>query len=367
MKQHVLISGASFAGLTMAYWLNKFGCKVTVVELGKALRRGGSPIDVRGDALNVVKEMGVLEKIKANEFVHTDEIVNGKDETLVTFSLNDQAEYRGDIEIHRDNLVDILYENVPSNEVKFLFDNSIEKLIQHEDNVEVTFEDGGSRNFDFVFGSDGTHSAVRRLVFGDEENYSKFFGAYFAFTEANNIETGRPKNTGIIYRELGKQAVIYQFKNAANAIVVFRSPKLNWDYRNREQHKQILKDNFANDSSWKIPEILDAMLHSDDLYFDEACQIHMPSWTEGRVALIGDAAHAPSFFTGMGTSLAMQGATILTKELHSNDDYKTALAKYDETYKPFVESIQSRITRSLKVQLPETQEELQASIDRFKK
>ena len=104
------------------------------------------------------------------------------------------------------------------------------------------------------------------------------------------------------------------------------------------------------------------MLHSDNLYFDEACQIHMPTWTNGRVALVGDAAHAPSFFTGMGTSLALLGATLLAKELHANDDYRAAFRKYNETFKPFAESIQSRITRGLKVQLPETEEELHASI-----
>jgi 2-polyprenyl-6-methoxyphenol hydroxylase-like FAD-dependent oxidoreductase len=366
MKKSVLISGASFAGLTLAYWLKEFGYQVTVVEIGKGLRRGGSPIDVRGDALNVVKEMGILEKIKANEFVHTDEIVNDKGETLVTFSLNAQPEYLGDIEIHRGDLVDILYEIVPKNEVEFLFNKSIEALLLREDYVEVTFENGDSRTFDFVFGADGTHSVVRKLAFGDEEKFSHFFGVYFAFAEANNIQTGRPKNTGIIYRGLGKQAAIYQFKNGANVILMFRSPKLNWNYRNREQHKQILKDKFANNTNWKIPEILNAMLHSDDLYFDEVSQIHMPSWTKGRVALVGDAAHAPSFFTGMGTSLALQGATLLAKALHSNDDYQTAFAKYDETHRPFAESVQARISRGLKVHLPETEEELQASIERFK-
>jgi len=367
MKKQVLISGASFAGLTLAYWLSKFGYQVTIVEIGKELRKGGSPIDVRGEALNVAREMGIWEKIKAKEFLHTDEIVNDKDETLVQFSLNAQAEYLGDIEIHRGDLLDILYEIVLKNDVEFLFDNSIESLVQHEDDVEATFENGNKRNFDFVFGADGTHSVVRKLVFGDEENYSKFFGVYFAFVEAGNIQTGRARNTGIIYRELGKQAAIYQFANAAYGIVMFRSPKLNWDYRNHKQHQQILKDNFEDDMNWKIPEILDAMLHSDSLYFDEVCQIHMPTWTKGRVALVGDAAHAPSFFTGMGTSLAMQGATLLAKELHANEDYKIAFAKYNEIHKPFAESIQSRISRGLKVQLPETEEELQASIDRFKK
>ncbi|KIO78875.1 FAD-binding monooxygenase [Pedobacter lusitanus] len=356
------MSGASFAGLTLAYWLNKFGYQVTVVELGKGLRKGGSPIDVRGKAMDVVKEMGILQKIKAHEFIHTDEIVNAKGETLTSFSVNALEEYRGDIEIHRSDLVEIIFEIVPKDEVEFIFGNSIKTLIQHENRVEISFENGSDSSFDFVFGADGTHSMVRRLVFGAEENFKKFFGVYFAFAKADHIYTGRSGNTGIIYRELGKEAVIYHFKDGANAILMFRAPKLDWNYRNDEQQKQILKEYFGNNTNWKIPDILDSMLHSDNLYFDEASQIHMPTWTKGRVALVGDAAYAPSFFTGMGTSLALEGATLLANELHVSEDYTTAFGKYNETFKPFAESIQARITRGLKVQLPETEEEFQASI-----
>jgi len=366
MKKQVLISGASIAGLTLAYWLNQYGYKVTLVEITKGLRRGGSPIDVRGEALNVAKEMGILENIKAKEFVHTDEIVNAKNETIVTFSLNAQAEYLGDIEIHRDDLVDILYEPLPTNEVEFLFESGIEKLIQHEDHIEVTLKNGERRNFDFVFGADGTHSTVRKLAFGNEENYSFFFGEYFAIVEAPNIKPNK-QNSGAIYNEPGKMAALYPFKKAVNAFLVFRSPKLNWDYKNHEQHKQILKENFKN-SSWRIPEILDAMLHSDNLYFDEVCQIRMPTWAQGRIALVGDAAHAASFHTGMGTSLAMQGASILAKELlSSNGDYNAAFSKYYESYKPYVESVQAKITRGINLLVPETEEGIQEAYKRFKK
>jgi len=366
MKKQVLISGASIAGLTLAYWLNKYGYQVTIIEITKGLRRGGSPIDVRAEALDIAAEMGILEKIKAKEFLHTDEIVNAKNETIVAFSINAQTEYLGDIEIHRDDLVDILYENIPTNEVEFLFENGIEKLLQHEDKVEIMFKNRERRNFDLVFGADGTHSIVRKLAFGDEENYSRFFGEYFAIVEAPDIKPNKP-NSGAIYNEPGKMAALYPFKNAVNAFVVFRSPKLDYDYKNHEQHKRILKKNFKN-SSWKIPEILDAMLHSDNLYFDEVCQIHMPTWSKGRVALVGDAAHAPSFHTGMGTSLAMQGAAILAKVLFSsNGDYNAAFAKYDESYKPYVESVQAKIHRGINLLVPETEEGIQKAYRRFKK
>lgn len=366
MKKQVLISGASFAGLTLAYWLNKFGFQVTIVEIGKELRKGGSPIDVRGEALKVVQEMGIYDQIKAKEFVHSNEIVDANDQTLVSFSLNDRTEYLGDIEIHRGDLLEMLYQLIPKDEVKIEFNNSIETLTQYDDYVSIGFKNGETYNYDFVIGADGTHSAVRRLVFGKEEQFSKFFGAYFAFAEAKNITTGRTQNTAVIYREVGKQAALYPFKDTVNAVLMFASPKLDWNHRNMETNKAILKKNFGNNPRWKVPTILEDMLQSDDLYFDEVCQIHMDTWTKGRVALVGDAAHAPSFFTGMGTSLAMQGATILAKELATNDDFTQAFANYNNIFKPVADDVQSRINRGLKVQLPTTDADLEASIERFK-
>lgn len=362
MKKQVLISGASFAGLTLAYWLNKFGYAVTVIEVGNELKTSGSPIDVRGEALDIAREMGIYDRIKANELVHTDEIVDAEDQTLVTFALNSLPEYLGDIEIHRGDLVKIIYETIAKDEVEIIFGNSISTLIQHEDHVEVSFEKGEGKTFDFVFGADGTHSTVRRLAFGPEEDFKKFLGVYFAFAATDQIQTGRAEAAGVVYRELDKQAVLYQFQNGVNAILVFRAPKLDWHYRDRQRPKEILHEYFSGNTNWKIPVILEAMLRADDLYFDEVCQIHMPGWTNGRVALIGDAAYAPSFFTGMGTSLAMQGATLLAKVLQAHDDHQTAFAEYNDQFKPFVESVQARVEHSLKVQLPETEDELRASI-----
>ncbi|WP_220472615.1 FAD-dependent monooxygenase [Spirosoma foliorum] len=325
MKKSVLIAGASIAGLTLAYWLNRYGYQVTLIEVANGLRRGGSPIDVRGDALTVANDMGILDQLKANQLVHTDEIVNAHNEPIVQFSINAQAEYAGDLEIHRDDLVDILYQAIPPNEVEFLFENRIETLSQDDDSVAVRFKTGEAQRFAFVVGADGTHSTVRKLVFGPEAQFARFFGAYFALAEAPFIKPNQP-NSATLYQEVGKTALLYPFKNAVQAGLLFRSSRLPYDYRKQDQHKQILIDHFEN-GLWKIPQILAAMLASNQLYFDEVVQIHMPSWTKGRVALVGDAAHTTSFPTGMGTSLAMQGAARLATELATcKGNYSAAFA-----------------------------------------
>ena len=72
---------------------------------------------------------------------------------------------------------------------------------------------------------------------------------------------------------------------------------------------------------------------------------------------MGDAAHTAGFPTGMGTTLAIQGAAALARELHTyHGDHESAFLKYNESYRPFVEGVQTRIVDGLNFTLPETQE-----------
>ena len=351
MKKTALISGASIAGLTMAYWLNHYEYKVTVVEISSGLKKGGSPIDVRGEALDVVERMGILDKIKAVSLKTTIEFVNAENECIGTLHGLGEDISGKDIELHRNHLIEFIRESAGT-DIEYLFSNSIQKINQDDNKVTVTFKDGQNRNFDFLFGADGVHSTVRKLVFGDEKNFNHFFGAYFAILKVD--ESLERKNAGKMYNLPNKMAGI---SNTGNSILLFRSPKLNYDYRDAAQHKQILIENFSG-CGWQIPDIVKAMTSSDNLYFDEICQIKMSSWIKGRVALIGDAAHCAGFPTGMGSSLAMQGATILADAMAENDDYKIAFQKYNQDFLPVVEEFQSTVNFGLSFLVPETQEEI---------
>lgn len=70
--------------------------------------------------------------------------------------------------------------------------------------------------------------------------------------------------------------------------------------------KAILRARFG-DGVWECPKILAALDHADELYFDRVSQIRMPKWSQGRVALVGDAAYCVSLLAGQGSALAMTG------------------------------------------------------------
>src|SRR5271168_3907466 len=63
-RREVLISGAGIAGCTLAYWLTRNGCSVTVVERSGSLRSSGSPVDVRGPAVDVVERMNIATRLR---------------------------------------------------------------------------------------------------------------------------------------------------------------------------------------------------------------------------------------------------------------------------------------------------------------
>ncbi|WP_222105722.1 FAD-dependent monooxygenase [Paraburkholderia sp. BCC1885] len=87
----------------------------------------------------------------------------------------------------------------------------------------------------------------------------------------------------------------------------------------------------------------------------------MPRWSSGRVALVGDAAHAPSFLSGQGSSLALVGAYVLAGELAAHADPVDAVASYERIARPFMEAKQALASKKGgSLLMPRTQEELDA-------
>jgi 2-polyprenyl-6-methoxyphenol hydroxylase-like FAD-dependent oxidoreductase len=81
------------------------------------------------------------------------------------------------------------------------------------------------------------------------------------------------------------------------------------------------------------------MREATDFGFDSNAQAHLPSWSHGRVVLLGDAAWSPTPLTGLGTSLALVGAYVLAGELAAGG-LPTALRRYEEVLRPYVTTAQ---------------------------
>ena len=101
-----------------------------------------------------------------------------------------------------------------------------------------------------------------------------------------------------------------------------------------------------------------AMCSAADLFFDVVSQIRLPRWSTGRVALVGDAACAPSFLTGQGSSLALAGAYMLAGALAAAPDHTAAFAAYERDTRRFVELNQALVSKGNATQFPAIAEAL---------
>lgn len=177
----VLISGASIAGPALAYWLQHYGCDVTVVEKAPEVRRGGQAIDFKGPIhLGVLRRMGILEAVEAAAIPSEDGLI--VDAAGRRIGASPGAFIGGDINIPRGSLARILYERTAES-VRYVFGDSITSLSQTPAGVDVTFSTGPDQTFDLVFGADGMHSNTRRLAFGPESDHVRNLGYYYALAD----------------------------------------------------------------------------------------------------------------------------------------------------------------------------------------
>jgi 2-polyprenyl-6-methoxyphenol hydroxylase-like FAD-dependent oxidoreductase len=345
----VLISGAGPAGLTAAYWLKRYGYNPTIVERAPHLLVGGYKIDVRGAALQVIKQMGIHDAVVAARTDMQGAQLVDKQGNVVERMSGDDFGHRvgGDLEIVRGTLCQILRDHL--GEVELLFGDSIQGITQSSNSAQVQFTKNGMREFDCVIGADGLHSNVRRIAFGEESRFLRDLGLYLCvYSVPNYLKLDRME---IQYSELGRIAAIWSSRGDANmkACFGFAAPSRQIGLHDKPQQQQALKTVYEG-IGWEVPRLLEMMPTALDWYFDQAAQIDMPRWSQGRVALVGDAAYSASPMSGQGTSLALIGAYVLAGELAAaSGDHLRAFAEYESVMRPFVEANQALGLRSSKI------------------
>jgi 2-polyprenyl-6-methoxyphenol hydroxylase-like FAD-dependent oxidoreductase len=361
----VLVSGASIAGPTLAYWLDRYGLDVTVVERAVAVRSGGYPIDIRGTAIGVVDRMGLRSQVDAAHIASralTFVDAEGTDiATLPIYDLTGNTANQ-DVELPRGEFTTLLYRLTRDSRVRYRFEDSIRTLRDDGAGVDVQFKGGERQRYDVVIGADGIHSTTRRLAFGPEEPFNHYLGSTFnLFSLPNDLGLS---HGAVVYAEPGRTAVVMAVRDSSElfAMLTFatEAPPFGGHPDKAEQIQRTAAV-FA-DGGWVVPRLLEALSTADDLYFDTVSQIRMPSWSKGRIALVGDAAFAPSFRSGQGTSLALVGAYVLAGELASHDDPADAFAAYECILRPFVEANQALAIKAEgeDLLLPRTPEALEA-------
>jgi len=347
----VLISGGGIAGLTLAYWLHHYDIPSVVIEQAQGLRRDGYAIDFLGTGYAVAERMSLIDRLAAQQIPFEALIYVNKTgkpiaqlDAALLRTITD-GKYMGLMHV---TLEEVLYEAL-AGQVEVWFGRSLTHIVPGPDAVKVTFNDGTTASFDLLIGADGVHSTTRALVFGPEEQFSRYLGytiACYPLTDRYGIGC-----TYKLYNEPGRQVLAYGTEASGELLMLFMYQSTKPEHLPREQRLARLREVFAG-MGWLTQQFLSDVSPHAGVFMDAVIQIQMPTWHMGRVALIGDACDCPTLLSGQGASLAMGGAYLLARALHDTPDYQEAFHRYEQQMFAYVQAQQKSARSFAKSFLP---------------
>lgn len=348
----VLIAGGGIAGQALAFWLVRGGHEVTVAERSPGLRDTGAQIDLRGEGIEAVARMGLLERVRA---ARVDEpgvaFVDARGRVRATVLANASGRGRQSLtsehEIMRGDLVRILHEATRDDE-EYVFGRGVEQR-------------GG---FDLLVGADGQGSRLRRRVLPPGEDPYRRLGIHLAYWFVpRTVEDGAVRDS---YVAPGGRMIMRRSHHPDVTQVYFALREDSDEARriHREplaRQQRFWAQRFAG-AGWQTERFIEGLATTPGFYSQEVVQVHASTWSRDRTVLVGDAAHCASPYSGMGASGALIGAYVLAGEINrAPGDLPGALARYETTLRPFAEAIQAEVKPGLlRLALPESRVAVEA-------
>jgi 2-polyprenyl-6-methoxyphenol hydroxylase-like FAD-dependent oxidoreductase len=228
-----------------------------------------------------------------------------------------------------------------SDQVEIRYGTTMTRI--HGDRAELS--DGTVVEADVIVGADGVHSRVRSLAFGPEPDHLRYLGMHTAAYVFRDPEVfDQVRGQFVLTETLNRQMGLYGLGEGRVAVFAVHRTE---DARLPEDPREALRRTYAG-----MGDLAERALANcpqpEAVYYDQVAQIDAPRWTDGRVALVGDAAHAVSLVAGQGASLGIAGAYVLAERLHAAASVPEGLADYERRWRPVVSAVQqaarSRVT-----------------------
>lgn len=335
---HAVVSGASIAGLSAAFWLRKTGWEVTVLERAPAFRDGGQNVDVRGKARDILRRMGLFDQVKAQNTTEIGTVLVGPSgEVLKELSSGGTEGATAELEVLRGDFARVLLENLPDG-VRFVYGERIAEVADGSDTITMTTTSGLTLPADLLVIAEGVRSSTRDLVFQagttlDKLGINMVFGTiartadddrrwrWYTATQGRQVHL-RPDNHG-----------------TTRAVLAYTGED---DLRGLDKEELLAKlgERFL-DAGWQAPRVLEGFMHSEDIYADHLTYIKMEHWHQGRTVMAGDAGWCVTPIGGRGASLALVSGYALAECLAKYpDNLEAALGAYEQWMRPLVDEVQ---------------------------
>ena len=313
--RNVLVVGGGAAGCAAAVLLAQAGVQVDLVEIKPDVAALGSGITVQGNALRVLRQLGVWDEVAAAGYAFNTLGLRAPDGTLLA-EIEDARTGGPDLPatvgMYRPTLARILTDRAASAGAKLRYATTVASLAQDADGVDVTFSDGTRGRYDLLIGADGVRSQIRSLIGIELATRPTGMGIWRVFTSRPASVT----RTDLYYR--GYCYIAGYCPTADDSLYAY----LVEDAQDRsgltpDERLAVMRELAAHyHGPWD--DIREVMTDPGTINYTrfETHLLRAP-WNRGRVVLIGDAVHTCPPTIAQGAALALEDAAVLADVLLS--------------------------------------------------
>ncbi|WP_417689985.1 FAD-dependent monooxygenase [Roseibium sp.] len=354
MTDPVLIAGAGIGGLSAALALARKGHQIIVCEHAKSLKEVGAGLQLSPNATRCLNELGVLAPIRARAFEPADVCIRSgsSGQNLAQVPLGSELASRYGtpyLVVHRADLQRALFEAaLATGAIDVRFRHDFEDVSASKNGLSASFknDDNGQVSIDAcaLIGADGVWSKVRTCVAGHSEAAFTGRTAYRATIPASDVDAELLRDTGLW---LGSNAhlVHYPIRSGTEFnIVALVAEDWHEETWSAPADRNALLARFSN---WAKPA-RDLMAKPDRWLKWALCGVPANApWISGRIALLGDAAHAMLPFAAQGAAMAIEDALVLGSVLDPAPlDVPAALRHYQSQRQARVAKVQATAAKN---------------------
>ncbi len=349
----IIVVGAGIAGLSTARAMLARGMEVVIVEQAAGLKEIGAGIQLAANGILVLRDLGLEPAIAAvasrPQSYNFRELETG--EMLFGNPLGKLAEERYGapmFQIYRPDLLGILSRGLPEGVLRL--QAGCVAVEQGADAACVRLASGETIDADAVIGADGIHSAVRRHLRGQESTQFASILMWRAMIPGERLTPLNLDERGHYWVGPGRTVITYWVRPGTLFNFLGSVPA-------SEVHRESWTDSGDVDDMRRsfdgAEPVVRHMLDSIDTAFITGMFYHHPvdRWTEGRITLIGDAAHAMVPFLAQGACQAIEDAWTLAACLdrHGRGGVPAALLEYEQRRRPRTTRVQAAAREMVKL------------------
>lgn len=322
-----IIIGAGIGGLSAAIALNRIGWDISVHESRSDIPLTGAGLGIGANAFHSLRHLGMEEHVRRiMNPVKEIQFKNERGRTLNRMLTDKVTQHIGNdnYTVHRGELMQVLSRAVPEGALKL--GSSCVRIEQDGSQVRAWFADGSRDEGDLLIGADGIRSAIRSHLF---PNATLRYAGYTCFRGVVKLPESFQHNHHISIETWGGDGRFGLVPLAGNRIYWYACVNA---APNDETFKLYTVEDLASHFAQyhdPIPQVLRLPQEEHLLLHDIYDLSPLPSYSKGRVVLLGDAAHATTPNMGQGAGQALEDACVLMNRLRGSADMNQALLGYN--------------------------------------